>query len=125
MNLDNTVLKQGTDKAWMWVATTTLFTVFAIRLTRAASVAKELLGEKFRGSIVSDRYAAYNTFNIRCQICWAHLKRDFQALHDAGEKAKVIGNRLMDHLNEVYLHWHHYRDGIIQQERMRRNYDFA
>lgn len=121
VNLDETALKQGTNKAWLWVATTSLFTVFAIRLTRAASVAKELLGEDFRGSIVSDRYAGYNAFNTRRQICWAHLKRDFQALIDTGGKALLTGNRLMDHLNEVFHHWHRYRDGTIQRETMRRN----
>ena len=56
---DETVLKQGPHKAWLWVATTALDTVFAIRLTRAASVVKELLGENFRGAVVSDRYAGY------------------------------------------------------------------
>ena len=52
---DETVLKQGPHKAWRWVATTALDTVFAIRLMRAASVVKELLGENFRGAAVSDR----------------------------------------------------------------------
>jgi transposase len=121
VNLDETALKQGANKAWLWVATTSIFTVFAIRLTRAASVATELLGKDFGGSIVSDRYAGYNAFNTRRQICWAHLKRDFQALIDARGKAEEIGNRLMDHLHEVFRHWHRYRDGTIQRETMRRN----
>ena len=121
VNLDETALKQGANKAWLWVATTSLFTVFVIRLTRAASVATELLGENFLGSIVSDRYAGYNAFNNRRQICWAHLKRDFQALIDAGGKAGAIGHRLRDHLKEVFRQWHRYRDGTIQRETMRRN----
>lgn len=121
VHLDETALKQGSDKAWLWVATTAMFTVFAIRLTRAARVATELLGENFRGSIVSDRYAGYNAFNARRQICWAHLKRDFQALIDAGGKGKLIGQRLMNHLDEVFRHWHRYRDGTIQRETLRRN----
>jgi transposase len=121
VNIDETALKQGPDKAWMWVAATSLFTVFAIRLTRAASVAKELLGETFRGAVVSDRYAGYNAFNAWRQICWAHLKRDFQALIDSGGNARRIGNRLMDHLHEVFHHWHRYRDGTIQRGTMRRN----
>jgi len=118
---DETALKQGPHKAWLWVAATAIYTVFAIRLTRAASVAKELLGENFRGALVSDRYAGYNAFNARRQICWAHLKRDFQALIDAGGKAKEIGNRLQDHLHEVFHHWRRYRDGTIQRETLRRN----
>lgn len=120
-NVDETALKQGPHKAWLWVAATALYTVFAIRLTRAASVAKELLGENFPGSVVSDRYAGYNTFNALRQICWAHLKRDFQALIDAGGHGRGIGNRLMDHLHEVFHHWHRYRDGAIQRETLRRN----
>ena len=121
VHADETALKQGPHKAWLWVATTALYTVFAIRLTRAASVVKELLGENFRGAVVSDRYAGYNAFNARRQICWAHLKRDFQALIDAGGKAQLIGNRLQDHLHEVFHHWHRYRDGTVQRQTLRRN----
>jgi transposase len=43
-NCDETPTKQGSNKAWIWVATTQVFTVFVIALTRAATVVQGLLG---------------------------------------------------------------------------------
>ena len=38
--------------------------------------------------------------------CWAHLKRDFQALVDGGPDGAVMGERLLIHLHAVFDHWH-------------------
>ena len=110
---DETPTKQGTQKAWIWVAATPLFTVFAIALTRAASAIQGLLGTKYRGIVISDRYGGYNIYDRRRQICWAHLKRDIQALIDAGGEAKDVGEKLMACLHKVFGHWHDYCCGKI------------
>ena len=118
---DETAMKEGRHKSWLWVAATAAYPVFAIRLTRAATVIEGLLGKNFRGIIGTDRYGGYNVFNLRRQLCWAHLKRDFQALIDAGGEPRLIGDRLMKHLHEVFHHWHRYREGKIQRATMQRN----
>lgn len=75
---DETSWKQALKRAWLWVAVTPWVTVFLIRLSRGAVVAKELLGEGFAGYLVSDRWSGYNWVELRRrQVCWAHLKRDF------------------------------------------------
>ena len=118
---DETPFKQGTSKAWLWVAIAATFSVFTIRLSRAATVPISLLGEEFAGAISTDRYAAYNNFNARRQICWAHLKRDIQSLIDAGGDGAKIGERLMASLRDMFHYWHRYRDGTIQRQTMRNN----
>ena len=81
------------------------------------TVTISLLGEAFAGAISTDRYAAYNTFNARRQVCWAHLKRDIQSLIDAGNDGAKIGERLMASLRDLFHHWHRYhRDGNIRQD---------
>lgn len=50
----------------------------------------------------------------RPQWCWAHLKRDFQALIDAPDgKVKRLGHDLMRPTRELFYHWGRCRDGTI------------
>ena len=63
---------------WMWLAATAWVAVFIIRGSRANSVAKELSGEFFSGTLTTDRYSGYAWVDIAYrQFCWAHLIRDF------------------------------------------------
>lgn len=50
--------------------------------SRGHQVAQRLLGERFRGVLVSDFYAAYNLLPGYHQRCWVHLLRDLHALQD-------------------------------------------
>jgi hypothetical protein len=51
--------------------------------SRAHTVLDRLLGDQFRGVLVSDFYGAYNSYAGKHQRCWAHLLRD---LHDLKEE---------------------------------------
>ncbi len=52
--------------------------------SRAGRVANGLLGDDFRGVLVSDFYAGYNdTPGGRHQRCWVHLLRDLRSLGEA------------------------------------------
>jgi hypothetical protein len=55
-HLDETSWWQGNQRAWLWVAVTSWVTVFLVRLSRGGQVARELLGERFAGIVVTDRY---------------------------------------------------------------------
>ena len=59
VHADETGCRERTKKAWLWVAATTAVAVFLIRRSRAGAVARELLGEKFEGTLVSDRRSGY------------------------------------------------------------------
>lgn len=119
VNLDETGTRQGREKAWLWVAVTATFTLFAVRLSRSAEVVRELLGEAFGGAITTDRYGGYNDYPRR-QVCWAHLVRDFQALIEAGRAGKRIGTRLRDAAYELFRHWRRHRDGTITRTTLER-----
>ena len=52
----------------------------------------------------------------RIQWCWAHLKRDFQALIDRGNpQAKRLGYDLRRMTCELFEHWNDYRKGKISR----------
>ena len=44
-HLDETSWRQGSKRAWLWVAVTSLVTVFVVRLSRGGHVARELLAD--------------------------------------------------------------------------------
>ena len=95
-HLDETSWRQGDKRAWLWVAVTSWVTGFVVRLSRGGQVARELLGERFSGILVTDRYSAYNWYPVRWrQLCWAHLLRDFEAMRDRGGCSEEIGNALL------------------------------
>ena len=94
--LDETSWRQGDKRAWVWVAVTSLVTVFVVRLSRGGQVARELLGERFAGILVTDRYSAYNWYPVRWrQLCWSHLLRDFAAHSRAWRGREEIGDALL------------------------------
>jgi transposase len=51
----------------------------------------------------------------RRQVCWAHLKRDFQKLVDWGAGARPIGQRLLAIEATVFTEWHRFRCGAIDR----------
>jgi transposase len=111
-HLDETSWRQGDKQAWLWVAVTSWVTVFVVRLSRGGQVARELLGERFSGILVTDRYSAYNWYPVRWrQLCWAHLLRDFEAMRDRGECSGEIGDALLSQAHQMFTWWHRVREG--------------
>jgi len=120
LHIDESPTKEGQAKAWVWTFVAASFTVFACRVSRAADVAKELIGAGFAGVIHCDRARMYWAFG-RLQWCWAHLKRDFQALIDDPCKTKKrLGHDLMKPTNELFALWKKVRDGTISRRTFRR-----
>jgi len=110
-NADETGWKQAGGKRWLWAAVTTTAALFVIHARRGAEGLKALLGESVRGVIGSDRWSAYGLIPLlRRQICWAHLRRDFQAMIDAG-KDLLIGAQLLDWSDKLFDRWHEVRRG--------------
>jgi transposase len=113
LRIDESPTKEGSRKAWVWTFVAGLFTFFACRTSRGADVPKQLLGEDFPGIINCDRARMYWAFG-RLQWCWAHLKRDFQALIDNPCKvSKRLGHDLMRETKKMFALWQQVRDGTI------------
>ena len=119
-HLDETSWRQGGKRAWLWVAVTSLVTVFVVRLSRGGQVARELLGEAFSGILVTDRYSAYNWYPVRWrQLCWAHLLRDFEARRGRGERSEEIGDALLAQAHQMFTWWHRVREGTLRRSTFR------
>ena len=112
VNLDETSWHEVTRNFWLWVCSSPSVTVFRLFPTRGAAGVEQLLGEDFGGIVGSDRYSAYNWLDpAKRQVCWAHLKRDFQALVERGGESKTIGRLLLAQVKQFFGLWHRVRDG--------------
>jgi transposase len=90
--------------------------VFRVFQTRGAQGSEQLLGEDYNGIVGSDRYSAYNWLDPdRRQVCWAHLKRDFQAFVDRGGESKTVGRLLLEQVKQFFALWYRVRDGILSR----------
>ena len=115
-NVDETGWRHMEQRAWLWVAATSLVTVFVVVGTRSAAGLKRLLGESFKGIIGSDRWSAYRGLDpLRRQLCWAHLKRDFQAFVERGGESRIVGNLLLVQVKAMFEFWQRVRDGTLSR----------
>jgi transposase len=117
-HIDETSWWQGQDKAWLWGAVTDLVTVFTIATSRGAEVAKGMLGTAASKVVICDRFKGYMWIKRR-QFCWAHLRRDFQAMIDRGGEAGEVGQQLMVHSDALFEWWHRVRDGTLSRSSFR------
>jgi transposase len=119
LNMDESPTKQGNQKAWLWTAVAPLFAVFAIFSSRKGDALPKLLSSVFQGVINCDRAKMYWQAK-RLQWCWAHMKRDFQALIDHPDpQVKRLGYDLMRPVKLMFQHWQRYKSGEIQWETFR------
>ncbi len=115
-NVDETGWREQAKRAWLWVAATPLVAVFVVLASRGAKGAQQLLGECFHGIVGSDRWAAYNWLAIQQrQLCWAHLKRDFQKLVDRGGESQPIGEALLTQVEQLFQLWAGVREGTVSR----------
>ncbi len=114
VHMDETGWREANEKAWLWVAATSLVTVFLIRRSRGGQVAREMLGETFGGILHSDRWSAYNWLPVFLrQLCWSHLLRGFQAFAERGRESQRIGEALLTQSDLMFDWWHRVRDGTM------------
>jgi transposase len=119
-HVDETGWKKNGAKRWLWVAATNLLAVFMIHPLRNSVALAKLLGTTIQGIVCSDRWRIYERLKKRSwQVCWAHLKRNFQKQVDRGGKAKDIGLRCLGVLELVFEQWHQFRDGACTRPQLR------
>jgi transposase len=107
VNSDETGFKEKGKRMWAWIAISCLVAVFIIRDSRNKKVAQALLGKNFKGILCSDRYTAYQWVpNVKRQICWAHLERDFRKISERIGSSGIIGADLLVQTNNLFHFWH-------------------
>ena len=120
-NIDETSWKLKGRLRWLWVAVTRTLCYFVISPSRSAAALRALLGGAIKGTIGSDRFSAYHQVPLeQRQLCWAHLRRDFQAMVDRKNEGSYIGTLLLDWSDKLFAHWRHVRDGTWMRKRFRR-----
>ena len=97
-------------------AATATVAFFVIHLRRNFAGLQALLGETITGIVCSDRWSVYNKLPLNLhQICWAHLKRDFQKLVDRGGPAEAIGRVGLDVVECLFADWWAFRRGELDR----------
>jgi transposase len=115
-NIDETGWRENRRKAWLWVVVTSLGIVFRIVRSRAGAVAADMLGEEPKPIVISDRFPGYAWIKPKSrQVCWAHLRRDFQAMIDRDGDGAEVGRQLLWQSNKLFESCHKARDGTIRR----------
>jgi transposase len=121
-NVDETTWWEQLHRVTLWVAVTQWVSVFCIRASRGAKVLWELLGEGYSRVLTSDRAKVYMGHPLhRHQLCWAHLRRDFQAMIDRGGAGAGVGRQLLAYADVLFEWWHWVRDGTWVRATLQRH----
>jgi transposase len=121
IHIDETGFKQSNHSGWAWVMANTFFSFLQLDYSRGKKVAKKLIGNFTGRIIVSDRYPAYGFLPESChQVCWAHLKRDFQKISERSGIAGVVGRRLLQSYGKIFAFWKAHLPSGIDDKRTRK-----
>jgi transposase len=116
---DETSWKLWGKLCWLWAAATTSVAAFVIHAKRSAQGLAALLGETIDGIVHSDRWHVYLQIpEERRQLCWAHLKRDFQKIVDGGGPSLYVGRRGLRIVKELFTAWRAFQAGTIPRSRL-------
>jgi len=123
-NVDETSWKEGGHKRWLWVAATATVAAFVIAGTRSLLGLATLLSDTIQGILCSDRWSVYGCWPVLLrQICWAHLKRDFQKCSDRGGPGAFVGAEGLRIVRRVFKAWHLFRGGGLSRARLQKRLD--
>ncbi len=118
---DETSWKLAGKLCWLWVAATNRVAAFLVQARRNAAAVKALLGEWVTGIVCSDRWSAYGGLPLsQRQVCWAHLKRDFQKCVDRGGQAAAVGEAGLAVVEAVFDAWHRFKGGRLGRAGLQR-----
>lgn len=107
--VDETGFKQCNKSGWAWILANKDCTYFYLSNSRGKKIAKHLLSpilSKVNSMVISDRYPAYNFIpEDKHQVCWAHLKRDFQRISEREGSVGQIGIKLLKYYRLLFKFW--------------------
>ena len=110
VNIDETGWKTAGGNRTLWGALTSRTAVFRIAAGRHAFEARTLLGERFAGTVCSDRWRGYDYLNpTQRQLCWAHLLRDFTAHSEGMAEQKDFGHGGLVIAHDLFTAWDAYQ----------------
>jgi transposase len=116
--VDETGWREGGRRAWLWAAVTEGATAFRIARSRGADALYEMVGEPVGPVVVCDRFPTYARAPDR-QTCWAHLRRDFQAMIDRAAGGEAVGAKLLHFSGSVFDWWRRHEAGSVARPTLR------
>ena len=96
LHADETGWRVNGNNHWLWSFSNEDVSFYKIDQARSQAVVKNVLGEVFRGVLVTDFYGAYNKIDCQKQKCWVHLLRDLHELkikHPKNEEIAYFSKR--------------------------------
>jgi transposase len=109
LNVDETPWRLAGTMPWLWVATSKEVTAYRVDERRSFEALQRLIGDDFKGRVVSDRMGAYDKLPIeRRQVCWSHLDRDFTALAEGIPAERSFGRRALTLSRSILRGWRHF-----------------
>jgi len=116
---DETSWKLRGKLCWLWAAATAGVALFVLHAKRSALGLTALLGLTIEGILCSDRWGVYDRVPAhRRQVCWAHLKRDFQKVVDRGGPCVWVGRRGLRLVKKVFAAWHAFQAGQVTRAQL-------
>ena len=126
VNVDETGHKDPSLRrsVWTWVFATPRFTTFKLAASRGSKVLIEVLGKRFKGTVICDFFSAYRKFDalskVNLQLCWAHLIREWKALLELSNvSAQRYATRVLGAIKRMFR-WMHGRDQVATDEYQRK-----
>jgi transposase len=120
LNMDETGWRLQGQKRALWGAFTNRHAVLRIAADRHEDHARELLAGS-TAIVTSDRWWAYGHLPLaRRQVCWAHLRRDFQAHAEGLGAEKELGELGLRVCDELFWSWEIYQHTHERKELKRR-----
>jgi transposase len=119
-HVDETGWKQAGKKRWLWVAATKKAVYFLIHPCRNLSALKRLVGVSLRGLLCSDRWCVYDEWPGPRQLCWAHVKRNWEKQAQRRGRAAQLATWWLDAQGRLFEAWHLFRGGGSEDEWDRR-----
>lgn len=117
--VDETSWREALRLAWLWGATDGEVAVFRVDRRRNRGAFRRLFAGVFRGFLVTDRYAVYDSHRIdRRQTCNAHLLRDLEGFVAGPRAGRAFGNAGRRILGRLFGLWHRFQEKLITRERL-------
>jgi transposase len=109
LNMDETGWRLKGKTRTLWGVFTDKHAMLQVAENRHEDHARELLGNS-TAIVTSDRWWAYNHLPVkRRQICWSHLRRDFQAQAEGLGAEKEFGDTGLVVCEALFDAWHAYQ----------------
>jgi transposase len=120
LNVDETGWRLKGKQRTLWGAFTDKLALYRIAPDRHERHARVLLAGH-QGTVTSDRWWAYGHLPVgRRQICWAHLRRDFQAHAEGLAAEREFGEAGLGICAELFWAWEIYQHTGERRELQRR-----